>query len=107
MGQYLASLEKLSMRDDAIFYPTHGSPILKPRNWLQQLIAHRRLRETQILDALEGGVGISAIVEKLYPAIDTALRGAAALQTKAHLDYLKARDLVTESAGRWFRNGTG
>jgi glyoxylase-like metal-dependent hydrolase (beta-lactamase superfamily II) len=107
MGQYLASLEKLSMRDDAIFYPTHGSPIPQPRAWLQQLIAHRRQRETQILEALDGGAAIPAIVEKLYPGIDIALRGAAALQTRAHLDYLKTRGLVVESGGRWLRSGTG
>jgi glyoxylase-like metal-dependent hydrolase (beta-lactamase superfamily II) len=107
MGQYLASLEMLSLRDDAIFYPTHGSPILEPRKWLEQLIAHRRLRETQILDALEGGAAIPAIVERLYPGIDIALRGAAALQTMAHLGWLKARGLVTEADGRWIRSGTG
>ncbi len=107
MGQYLASLEKLGTRDDAIFYPTHGSPIPQPRLWLQQLIAHRRRREGQILDALQGGAALSAIVEGLYPAIDTALRGAAALQTRAHLDWLKARDLVIEADGRWIRSGTG
>ena len=107
MGQYLASLEKLSARDDAIFYPTHGSPIPQPRLWLQQLIAHRRHREEQILESLEVGAGISAIVEKLYPAIDPALRGAAALQTRAHLDWLRTRGLVTETGGRWFRSGTG
>jgi glyoxylase-like metal-dependent hydrolase (beta-lactamase superfamily II) len=107
MGQYLASLEKLSMRDDAIFYPTHGSPIPQPRLWLEQLIAHRRLREAQILDALEDDAAIPAIVERLYRGIDVALRGAAALQTKAHLDYLKARGLVAEVGGRWIRSGTG
>ncbi|MCX7280669.1 MAG: MBL fold metallo-hydrolase [Alphaproteobacteria bacterium] len=105
MGEYVASLEKLSTRDDAIFYPTHGSPIPQPNLWLQQLIAHRRQREVQILDALVGGAAIPAIVEKLYPAIDTALRGAAALQTLAHLDWLKARGLVIESSGRWIRSG--
>ncbi|MFO1249132.1 MAG: MBL fold metallo-hydrolase [Alphaproteobacteria bacterium] len=105
MGQYLASLEKLGRRDDAIFYPTHGSPITHPREWLAQLIAHRRHREAQILAALDGA--IPAIVEKLYPDIDTRLRGAAALQTQAHLDWLKRRGLVTEAGGRWIRSGTG
>ena len=107
MGQYVASLEKLSTRDDAIFYPTHGSTIPQPNLWLQQLIAHRCRREVQILEALAGGAAIPAIVEKLYPAIDAALRGAAALQTLAHLDWLKARGLVIESSGRWIRSGIG
>ncbi len=107
MGQYLASLDRLAARDDAIFYPTHGSPIQQPRRWLHELIAHRRRREAQILDAVQDAAAIPAIVEKLYPGIDIALRGAAALQTGAHLDYLKARGLVVEKAGQWLRSGTG
>ena len=107
MGHYLASLDRLAARDDRVFYPTHGSPIREPRRWLQALIAHRRRREAQILDAVQDAAAIPAIVEKLYPGIDITLRGAAALQTRAHLDYLKARGLVAEKAGQWFRSGTG
>jgi glyoxylase-like metal-dependent hydrolase (beta-lactamase superfamily II) len=108
MGQYLASLGKLASRDDRIFYPTHGSPILAPRAWLEELIAHRRLREKQIVDALAQGVlSIPALVEKLYPEIDARLRAAAALQIKAHLDHLRDRGLADEIAGQWIRSGIG
>ena len=89
MGQYLASLEKLQARNDRTFYPTHGSPITNPRGWLDQLIAHRRMREAQVLDALrQGAHAIPALVEKLYPDLAPALRPAAAQQVKAHLDHL-------------------
>ncbi|MBA2587975.1 MAG: MBL fold metallo-hydrolase, partial [Alphaproteobacteria bacterium] len=108
MGQYLASLEKLAMRDDRILYPTHGSPIREPRAWLAELLAHRRLREKQIVDALAQGVlSIPALLERLYPDIDARLRAAAALQIKAHLDHLRDRGLVTEAAGQWLRSGIG
>ena len=82
MGQYLASLDRLAARDDEIFYPTHGSPIRQPRRWLHELIAHRRLREAQILDAVE------AWRPPFRPSWNNSirgstlrLRGAAALQT--------------------------
>ncbi len=95
MGQYLTSLEKLMARDDRILYPTHGSPITDPRDWLGQLIAHRHRRETQIVDAMRANTNtILAMVEKLYPDIAPALASAAAQQVRAHLDHLIARRLV-------------
>jgi glyoxylase-like metal-dependent hydrolase (beta-lactamase superfamily II) len=102
MGAYLASLEKLAARDERIFYPTHGSPINDPKDWLEQLIAHRRLREAQILAALAQGAGtVAALVEKLYPDLAPVLRPAAAQQVAAHLEHLEARDLVSTDDGSW------
>jgi glyoxylase-like metal-dependent hydrolase (beta-lactamase superfamily II) len=95
MGHYLASLQKLMGRDDRIFYPTHGSPIASPRDWLVQMIEHRHMRERQILELLRGQTGtIFALVEKLYPDIPRALRPAAAQQVKAHLEHSIERGLV-------------
>jgi glyoxylase-like metal-dependent hydrolase (beta-lactamase superfamily II) len=100
MGQYLASLEKLRTRDEQIFYPTHGSPIANPRDWLSQLIAHRRLREVQIVEAMrQGGSHIAGLADRLYPDIAPALRGAAAQQVKAHLDHLVEQGALTRGAG--------
>ncbi|MBC8036915.1 MAG: MBL fold metallo-hydrolase, partial [Rhizobiales bacterium] len=73
MGEYLASLEKLAARDDQILYPTHGSPIAHPKEWLGQLIAHRRMRESQIVTALTGGaLTVAELAERLYPGIEPA-----------------------------------
>jgi glyoxylase-like metal-dependent hydrolase (beta-lactamase superfamily II) len=95
MGQYLASLKKLNARDDKIFYPTHGSPVASPKQWLDQLIAHRYKREGQILAALEQGPQtVSELVEKLYPILDPSLRPAAAQQVVAHLAHLEAKGLT-------------
>jgi glyoxylase-like metal-dependent hydrolase (beta-lactamase superfamily II) len=103
MGAYLASLEKLKARDDRIFYPTHGSPIAAPRDWLEQLIAHRRLREEQILAALaQGAHTISELTEKLYPALEPVLRPAAAQQVAAHLVHLQSRHQTVSGGGRWY-----
>ena len=95
MGEYLASLEKLTARDDRILYPTHGSPITGPRDWLKQLIARRRMREAQILDAMRRDAStIPAMVERLYPHIPLALQRAAAQQVRAHLDHLIEQGMV-------------
>jgi glyoxylase-like metal-dependent hydrolase (beta-lactamase superfamily II) len=102
MGQYLASLEKLKARGDHVLYPTHGSPVAKPQDWLGQLIAHRHMREDQILAALKTGPhSIFELVERLYPILNDALRPAAAQQVAAHLAHLQARGKVTPDEGRW------
>jgi len=102
MGAYLASLEKLRARDDRIFYPTHGSPIVGPREWLGQLIDHRRMRESQIVDALADGVlTVAALTQLLYPDIAPALRPAAAQQIAAHLEHLKSQGRAVQEDGRW------
>jgi len=89
MGQYIASLEKLATRDDRVFYPTHGSPIPSPQDYVRALIAHRRRRAGQIAAALAHGTrSLAALVEQLYPDIAPALRAAAAAQIKAHLDQM-------------------
>jgi len=102
MSDYLASLEKLSARDDRIFYPTHGSPIADPKRWLDQLLAHRRMREGQVLSVLaSGSQTIAMLVERLYPDLEPALRAAAAQQLMAHLKHLQARGEVAPQAERW------
>ena len=55
MGDYLRSLEKLIARDDAVLYPTHGSPIAPPAPFLRALLTHRRMREGQIASCLARG----------------------------------------------------
>src|ERR1043166_5522306 len=95
MGDYLASLEKLKVRDDRILYPTHGSPIVNPRDWIGQLIAHRHRREDQIRAALSHHAqNVAELVEALYPEIEPALRPAAAQQILAHLHHMRTRGEV-------------
>ena len=108
MGQYMESLEKLALRDDDVFYPTHGSPVRQPRAWLKLLISHRQQREGQILEALTSTPqAIPVLARALYPNIDTRLFAAAALQVRAHLEYARTRGLVTETDNRWIRTGNG
>jgi glyoxylase-like metal-dependent hydrolase (beta-lactamase superfamily II) len=95
MGDYLASLEKLRARDERILYPTHGSPITTPRDWLDQLIAHRRMRQAQVVAALKAGATtVGALVAAIYPGLDAALHAAAAAQMQAHLDWLVRQGAV-------------
>ncbi len=102
MGQYIASLEKLRARDETLFYPTHGSPIPDSKDWVEQLIAHRRQREQQILEALRAGAcDIPQLVRRLYPDIAPGLRAAAAQQVNAHLLHLAEQGAVTRDGALW------
>jgi glyoxylase-like metal-dependent hydrolase (beta-lactamase superfamily II) len=102
MGAYLASLEKLKAREDRILYPTHGSPILHPQDWIGQLIAHRHTREEQIRAALaRRAQSVTELVGALYPQIEPALRAAAAQQTLAHLHHLQSRGEAASQDERW------
>jgi glyoxylase-like metal-dependent hydrolase (beta-lactamase superfamily II) len=89
MGAYLRSLEKLIARQDRILYPTHGSPIMKPRSFLRAYLAHRRMRENQIGRALGRGLGtVPELVAVLYAGLKPALHRAAALTVEAHLQHM-------------------
>ena len=102
MGQYIASLEKLLTRDETLFYPTHGSPIPDSKDWVGQLIAHRRQREEQILAALRAGpCDIPQLVRRLYPDITPGLQAAAAQQVRAHLLHLAEKSAVTRDGTLW------
>ena len=100
MGDYMASLEKLREREETIYWPGHGGPVVDPKRYVRGLITHRRQRETAILAQLEAGpTTIAEIVEKNYVGLAPRLKGAAALSTLAHLEDLLARGLAVRGEG--------
>lgn len=99
MRAYMASLDRLAARDDALYYPTHGAPIggdhdaLKrnPQDFVRALKKHRQEREAQILDCLARGLSrIPDMVASMYRDVDPRLHPAAALSVHAHLVALVA-----------------
>lgn len=96
MASYMASLELLLQRDDAIYWPTHGPSITDPKAHVRAFIAHRRERETRILDCLvEGPRRIAAMVPTLYADVPPHLHPAAARSVLATLVLLVKRGDVT------------
>jgi glyoxylase-like metal-dependent hydrolase (beta-lactamase superfamily II) len=99
MTAYMASLDKLLGRRDAVYWPTHGPAITEPQAHVRAFIAHRREREAGILECLEAGTErIDAIVDQLYVGLQPGLRRAAGRSVYAHLLDLAGRGLV-ESDG--------
>jgi glyoxylase-like metal-dependent hydrolase (beta-lactamase superfamily II) len=102
MAAYMASLDKLRQRDDRVFYPAHGPPVTKPRQYVRGLRGHRLQREKQILRLVqEMPRAIPDIVANAYPGLDTRLVTAAGGSVHAHLLDLEARGLVVSEEDRW------
>ena len=102
MGDYLRSLEKLIARDDAILYPTHGSPVAQPGALLRAYLTHRRMREAQIASCLARGVDtVAAIQIRLYAGLNPALVPAAALTIRAHLEHMMEDGRVARDGERY------
>lgn len=96
MAPYMASLEKLRARQDAVYWPGHGGPVREPQRFVRALIGHRRQREASILSRLaDGARTIPELVDLNYPGLAQKLKGAAALSTLAHLEDLADNGLVT------------
>ena len=102
MAAYMASLEKLRGRDEAVFYPAHGPAVTNPQQYVRHLIGHRLQREKQILRLVgERARAIPGIVADAYPALDPRLVQAAGASVLAHLLDLERRGLVEREGDQW------
>jgi glyoxylase-like metal-dependent hydrolase (beta-lactamase superfamily II) len=95
MSDYMASLEKLARRSEAIYLPGHGGAVRDAPRFVQSYIRHRRVREESILHRLaKGEADIPTIVRAIYIGLDPRLTRAAGLSVLAHLEDLVARQRV-------------
>lgn len=102
MAKYMASLRKLELRNDRIFYPAHGPACADPRSLVRHMLAHRENRERQILGELSSGASsVAEIVDHLYVDLDSRLVGAAGRSVLAHLFDLQQRRRVAFSGSEW------
>ncbi len=98
MSEFMASLDKLKGREEAVYWPGHGGPVQDPQRFVRALAHHRRLREASILNRLNAGDRtIPEIVAAIYQGLNPALVNAAGLSVFAHLEDLVAKEqAVTE-----------
>ena len=96
MREYLDSLRHLSERDEETYYPTHGAPIAEPKPFIRGLIAHRKMRERQIVSVLESGEStIPDMVPGMYKGLDPRLMPAAQRSVFAHVIELAERGRIS------------
>src|ERR1700754_3641802 len=78
MVDYMASLEKLTHRDEQLYFSGHGPEIPDAVRFVKFLIRHRKAREASILYRLaKGEADIPTIVRASYIGLDPKLVGAA------------------------------
>ncbi|MEO0672701.1 MAG: MBL fold metallo-hydrolase [Pseudomonadota bacterium] len=89
MGDYLASLMKLTEIEADVFHAGHGGQIRDPIRVTKAYLVHRRMREQAIADAIRNGHDtINAVVALIYAQIDPALHRAAAMSVEAHVAHM-------------------
>ena len=87
---YLASLRLVRDLAPARLLPGHGPIVDDPIALIDEYLAHRALREQQILQAmLDGARTVDEIVRRVYPALPASLSEAAADSVRAHLAKLR------------------
>lgn len=90
MADYFASLDKVIALPFRRYLPAHGAPIADGPAYATALRMHRRMRNQQVVDAVEAGAHtISAIVARIYPRQSLPVRLAAAMTVNAHVEYLE------------------
>ncbi len=94
LRQYLASLDRLAALDPLVAYPGHGPVIDRPVDLIREYVAHREMRERQVLECLRDGVtDPDAIVTRIYGELVDPVRRAARMTVDAHLEKISEKDL--------------
>jgi glyoxylase-like metal-dependent hydrolase (beta-lactamase superfamily II) len=97
MGDYLRSLRKLRARAPRRIFPAHGPTRDDAVALIDEYIAHRLERESQVIEALPGT--IPALRARIYPDLDPRLEGGAEAQVLAHLIKLTEEGRVANVDG--------
>jgi glyoxylase-like metal-dependent hydrolase (beta-lactamase superfamily II) len=106
--EYLASFEKLLARpQDRVYLPGHGPAVTDPHPYVRALLAHRRDRSEQILEALAAGPAtIAELVPRLYADKPKKIWLAASSSVYAHLLQLHQARLVEVDDGPVLRRAS-
>jgi glyoxylase-like metal-dependent hydrolase (beta-lactamase superfamily II) len=95
LRDYLASLRRVRDLHPRRLLPGHGPIVDDPIALIDQYIAHREMRDQQILAAIASGARTTEeIVDRVYPGLPATLKRAAADTVEAHLEKLKEEGKV-------------
>jgi len=105
LGHFMASLTKVRGLPDLRILPAHGPVAPSSHTRVDELLVHHEHRLEQCVASLRSRGTTTAVVvagdlgwtrhERSYAELDLFNKGMAAMETKAHLDLLVARDLAT------------
>lgn len=108
LGDYMASLDRLlRLASDRVpltrLLPGHGPAVEQPREKLEEYVQHRRMRESQVVEALGQGCShVDEIVPLLYADVNPGLHAMAARNVLAHLLKLEQGGCVERRGENWY-----
>jgi glyoxylase-like metal-dependent hydrolase (beta-lactamase superfamily II) len=106
LGDYLHSLRRLRELELDVIYPAHGPAIHEPHAKIDSYLAHRALRDEQILAGLRDDVNsVAALVKRMYVDVPEFLHAAAAMSVTAHLRKLARDGVVRQDGEEWWLAG--
>ncbi len=90
MSRYMESLALVLSLEADLLCPGHGPVVPEPRAFVERLVAHRRMREAQVLRYVrEGRDELERLLRAIYPEIDKRLWPFARGQVRSHLAKLE------------------
>lgn len=100
---YLASLRRVREYDCRMLFPGHGGPSVRPRQTIDDCLAHRARREQELSAALAVSPGQTSadLALRLYVDLAEPLRFLAQWQVDAGLEKLRRDGRATMTDGRW------
>jgi glyoxylase-like metal-dependent hydrolase (beta-lactamase superfamily II) len=104
MLDYLDALKRLQSLAIVEIVPAHGPHVADPQAKIAEYIAHRLLREQQILFVLRQlgpGTTIPQMVAQIYQDVDPKLHPVAAHSVEAHLIKLEKEGIVSRQEDGW------
>ncbi len=87
MGEYFRTLERIIQWNPRVILPSHGL-VMGTVESLEKTLAHRRLREKQVLHLKTKGLTVEEMVEEIYRGVPKALWPWAIENIRAHLKKL-------------------
>lgn len=100
MDDYLRSLEKVLALPYRHYLPAHGGHIEDGPTYAGALLAHRQMRNRQVIEAVNAGATtLGQLQARMYPNLALPLRAAARMTLKAHVEYLSGRKEIGARAG--------
>lgn len=103
LAQYRKSLDRLlELPNLKVICPGHGKIVHDPRERLQMYVAHRNMRERQVIEVLKTGEPLTSweIMLRIYPDLDPRLRRGADNNVRRHLEQLEEEGQLTVQPGK-------
>ncbi len=104
LTQYLDSLRHLQAFPARLLLPAHGTASARPAYLLEQCLAHRKMREQELLEALAGGPhGVKDLAQVVYRGLPPPLMRFGELQILEGLQKLQRDGRASQGEAGWVR----